>query len=102
MLPWLHVYFQSHRDNPAALAFWMANSSEILHFFKQDHDIHPFSQDAQEMLAESVQMAFHHLNRCLQYDLQRTLPAFLDDGDDDDSSGRCFCLGQYQTSETLL
>lgn len=65
----------------------MANSSEILHFFKQDHDIHPFSQDAQEMLAESVQTAFHHLNRCLQYDLQRTLPAFLDDSDDDDMNG---------------
>ncbi|XP_056016214.1 afadin-like isoform X4 [Ostrea edulis] len=83
-----HQAIHSHRDNPAALAFWMANSSEILHFFKQDHDIHPFSQDAQEMLAESVQMAFHHLNRCLQYDLQRTLPAFLDDGDDDDSSDK--------------
>lgn len=79
-----HQAIHSHRDNPAALAFWMANSSEILHFFKQDHDIHPFSQDAQEMLAESVQTAFHHLNRCLQYDLQRTLPAFLDDSDDDD------------------
>lgn len=71
----------------------MANSSEILHFFKQDHDIHPFSQDAQEMLAESVQTAFHHLNRCLQYDLQRTLPAFLDDSDDDDMNGLWFSLG---------
>ncbi|XP_053396807.1 afadin-like isoform X3 [Mercenaria mercenaria] len=74
---------QDNRDNPATLAFWMANASEILHFFKQDHDIHLFSQDSQEMLAEAVQMAFHHLVRCLQYDLQRTLPAFLDENDDD-------------------
>lgn len=74
-------YLQTSRDNPAALAFWMANASEILHFYKQDHDVHPFSQDAQEMLAESVQMAFHHLVRCLQYDLQRTMPAFLDEND---------------------
>ncbi|XP_062598026.1 afadin-like isoform X2 [Saccostrea cucullata] len=83
-----HQAIHSNRDNPAALAFWMANSSEILHFFKQDHDIHPFSQDAQEMLAESVQMAFHHLVRCLQYDLQRTLPAFLDDGDEEDPNDK--------------
>ncbi|XP_062618363.1 afadin-like, partial [Saccostrea cucullata] len=83
-----HQAIHSNQDNIAALAFWMANSSEILHFFKQDHDIHPFSQDAQEMLAESVQMAFHHLVRCLQYDLQRTLPAFLDDGDEDDPNDK--------------
>ncbi|XP_069142447.1 uncharacterized protein [Argopecten irradians] len=77
---------QSNCDNPATLAFWMANASEVLHFFKQDHDIHPFSMDAQETLAESVQMAFHHLVRCLQYDLQRTMPAFLDESEaaDDD------------------
>ncbi|KAL4233546.1 Mllt4p [Mactra antiquata] len=74
---------QDNRDNPATLAFWMANASEILHFFKCDNDIHPFSQESQEMLAEAVQMAFHHLVRCLQYDLQRTLPAFLDENDDD-------------------
>ncbi|KAJ8314800.1 hypothetical protein KUTeg_006950 [Tegillarca granosa] len=81
-----HQAIQTSRDNPAALAFWMANASEILHFYKQDHDIHPFSQDAQEMLAESVQMAFHHLVRCLQYDLQRTMPAFLDENDNVEDS----------------
>ncbi|KAK3576959.1 hypothetical protein CHS0354_005964 [Potamilus streckersoni] len=79
---------QDNRDNPASLAFWMANASEILHFLKQDHDIHPFSQESQEILAEGVQMAFHHLVRCLQYDLQRTMPAFLDESDsvDEDES----------------
>ncbi|KAK3098166.1 hypothetical protein FSP39_016827 [Pinctada imbricata] len=75
------------RDNPAALAFWMANSSEILHFYKQDNDVQPFSQDAQEILAESVQLSFQHLVKCLQYDLQRTMPAFLEDHDDEDMNG---------------
>ena len=65
----------------------MANASEILHFFKQDRDLHVFSADSQEMLAEAVQMAFHHLVRCLQYDLQKTLPAFLDENDDSDEMG---------------
>ena len=85
----MHIFvLQANRDNPAALALWMANSSEILHFFKQDHDIFPFSQDAQEMLAESVQLAFQHLVKCLQYDLQRTMPAFLDDNDDEEMNGK--------------
>ncbi|KAH3729846.1 hypothetical protein DPMN_055824 [Dreissena polymorpha] len=79
----IHQAIQDNRDNPAALAFWMANASEVLHFFKQDRDIHPFSMDSQEMLAEAVQMAFHHLVVCLEYDLQRTLSAFLDENDDD-------------------
>ena len=70
----------------------MANASEILHFFKMDRDIHLFSQDSQEMLAEAVQIAFHHLVRCLQYDLQRTLPAFLDDSEDIDEMGIEHCL----------
>ncbi|WAR06935.1 AFAD-like protein, partial [Mya arenaria] len=83
----VHQAIQDNRDNPASLAFWMANASEVLHFFKQDRDVHPFSQDSQEMLAEAVQMAFHHLVRCLQYDLQRTLPAFLDENDDDGEIG---------------
>ena len=68
----------------------MANASEILHFFKMDRDIHLFAQDSQEMLAEAVQMAFHHLVRCLQYDLQRTLPAFLDENEDFDEMGMVY------------
>ncbi|XP_052088291.1 afadin-like isoform X6 [Mytilus californianus] len=85
----VHQAVQNNRDNPVALALWMANASEILNFFKQDHDIHPFSLEAQEILAESVQLAFHHLVNCLQYDLQRTMTAFLDENDaaDDDEVG---------------
>ncbi|XP_071137644.1 afadin-like isoform X5 [Mytilus edulis] len=85
----VHQAVQNNRDNPVALALWMANASEILNFFKQDHDIHPFSLEAQEILAESVQLAFHHLVNCLQYDLQRTMTAFLDENDaaDDDEMG---------------
>jgi len=86
------ILLQDNRDNPATLAFWMANASEILHFFKQDRDVHPFSQDSQEMLAEAVQMAFHHLVHCLQYDLQRTLYAFIDENDDDDEIGTVLCI----------
>ncbi|XP_076444393.1 uncharacterized protein LOC143282632 [Babylonia areolata] len=72
---------QEHHNDPTALAFWMANSSEVLHFFKQDVDVQPYAADSQELLAEAVQMAFHHLVRCLQGDLQRVMPAYLDPSD---------------------
>lgn len=68
----------------------MANASELLHFCKQDQDVHPFTADAQEVLAEDVQLAFHHLVRCLQEDLERTMPVFLDESseaDEDDRGG---------------
>lgn len=67
----------------------MANTSETYNFIKQDQDTRLFSRDAQEVMAESVQMAFHHLVGCLQYDLQQTMPAFIDvdDSVDDDDFG---------------
>ena len=48
---------------------------------KQDRDLQTWSSVAQEMLAEAVQTAFHHLVRCSQGDLQRVMPAFLDPSD---------------------
>ncbi|XP_064629486.1 afadin-like isoform X2 [Lineus longissimus] len=74
---------QEEHDNANALAFWMANTSELLHFFKQDRNIGPYSIDAQDILAEAVQVAFRELVLCLQNDLRQTMPAFLDDGDED-------------------
>ncbi|KAH9504709.1 hypothetical protein Btru_062619, partial [Bulinus truncatus] len=95
---------QEHRNDPSALAFWMANSSEILHMFKQDRDIHSLSFVAQEMLAEAVQTAFHHLVSCLQGDLQRVMPAFLDpsdSGDGDDEMGHRYNMGRPMLADVL-
>lgn len=80
---------EDSREDPAALAFLMANTSETYNFIKQDQDTRLFSREAQEVMAESVQMAFHHLVGCLQYDLQQTMPAFIDDDDsvEDDDFG---------------
>ncbi|XP_052826944.1 afadin [Octopus bimaculoides] len=83
---------QTIRDknkDPASLAFWMANASEILNFLKQDQDVRLFSREAQDILAQSVQIAFHHLVQCLHFDLSHTMPAFINDDDsveDDDFS----------------
>ncbi|KAI8120693.1 Afadin [Lucilia cuprina] len=52
---------QEQYADPRILAFWMANSSEFLHFLKSDRHISAFSVQAQEVLAESVQTAFRNL-----------------------------------------
>uniref|UniRef100_A0A8D3DQD0 Afadin n=1 Tax=Scophthalmus maximus TaxID=52904 RepID=A0A8D3DQD0_SCOMX len=62
-----------------ALAFWMANASELLNFVKQDRDLSRVTLDAQDILAHLVQMAFKYLVHCLQADLNNYMPAFLDD-----------------------
>jgi len=46
--------------DPASLAFWMANSAELLHFLKCDRHISAFSLDAQDILADTVQAAFRY------------------------------------------
>jgi len=68
----------------ARLAFWMANSSELLHFLKSDRHITSFSLQAQDILAECVHTAFKHLVVCLQSDLRQALPQMLSPQEQED------------------
>ncbi|XP_055728753.1 afadin-like isoform X12 [Salvelinus fontinalis] len=70
---------QKQKNIAGALAFWMANASELLNFIKQDKDLSRITLDAQDVLAHLVQMAFKYLVQCLQSDLSNYMPAFLDD-----------------------
>ncbi|XP_047497776.1 afadin-like [Penaeus chinensis] len=72
----------SRHGDPTSLAFWMANASELLHFLKQDRHICGYSLDAQDILAEAVQVAFRSLVDCMQAELSTSLPMFLEDRDD--------------------
>lgn len=49
---------QKQKNIAGALAFWMANASELLNFIKQDRDLSRITLDAQDILAHLVQMAF--------------------------------------------
>ncbi|XP_042638192.1 afadin [Orycteropus afer afer] len=51
---------QKQKNIAGALAFWMANASELLNFVKQDRDLSRITLDAQDVLAHLVQMAFNH------------------------------------------
>ncbi|XP_051954302.1 afadin-like isoform X6 [Xyrauchen texanus] len=73
---------QKQKNIAGALAFWMANASELLNFIKQDKDLSRITLDAQDVLAHLVQMAFKYLVHCLQLDLNNYMPAFLEDPDE--------------------
>jgi afadin len=74
---------QDNADNAGGLSFWMANASELLNFFKVDQDISQFSQDARDVLAESVQESFSRLVSCLQEELRNVMPGMLNAARDD-------------------
>uniref|UniRef100_A0A665V5Q5 Afadin, adherens junction formation factor a n=1 Tax=Echeneis naucrates TaxID=173247 RepID=A0A665V5Q5_ECHNA len=75
----IQVSTTKQKNIAGALAFWMANASELLNFIKQDRDLSRITLDAQDILAHLVQMAFKYLVHCLQADLNNYMPAFLDD-----------------------
>lgn len=66
------------------LAFWMANSSEFLHFLKQDVELCSMTEESQKVLAHTTQLAFRSLVQCIKAELQSCLPAFLDPSKESD------------------
>ncbi|KAG8013148.1 Afadin [Nibea albiflora] len=62
-----------------ALAFWMANSSELLNFLKHDRDLGSLTGQSQLDLSHLVHKAYSCLLQCLQNELRKHLPTFLID-----------------------
>ncbi|XP_064191687.1 afadin-like isoform X3 [Anguilla rostrata] len=85
MVRMMEGVIQKQKNMAGALAFWMANASELLNFIKQDRDLSRITLDAQDVLAHLVQVAFKYLVYCLQADLGNHMPAFLEDPDEHDS-----------------
>ncbi|KAL1455497.1 hypothetical protein WDU94_009587 [Cyamophila willieti] len=57
----LHVIcftFQDRYCDVQSLALWLANASELLNFLKSDRHICAFSLEAQDSLADTVQITF--------------------------------------------
>ncbi|KAK6105381.1 Ras association (RalGDS/AF-6) domain family protein [Brugia pahangi] len=72
------------RRSQESLGFWLANSSELLNFFKQDIDLAILSRGMpQQILAGCVEKTFEMLGTVLKSSLDSTLnsirDAFLDD-----------------------
>nr|XP_020478520.1 afadin-like [Monopterus albus] len=70
---------QRQQTMAGALSFWMANSAELLNFFKHDKDLSPLTQQSQLDLSHLVHKSYSHLLQCLQNELLKHLPKFLTD-----------------------
>ncbi|XP_072222021.1 afadin [Leuresthes tenuis] len=70
---------QRQRTIAGALAFWMANSSELLNFLKHDKDLSLLTLQSQQDLSHQVHKAYSLLLQCLQNELRKHLPTFLID-----------------------
>ncbi|XP_067947814.1 afadin-like isoform X2 [Watersipora subatra] len=90
-----------YRSSPQELAFWMANMSELLHFFKMDKELQKHTQPAQDVLADTVQDAFKDLVYIMQGDLYQSMPAFLSDNDNSDAERLLAEQGKPSIGEVL-
>ncbi|XP_057667342.1 afadin isoform X4 [Diorhabda carinulata] len=64
---------QDRSTESTSQAFWLANASELLHFLKSDRHVSAFSLQAQDTLADAVQLAFKNLVACLTDELNSAL-----------------------------
>uniref|UniRef100_A0A0M3HPD6 Afadin n=1 Tax=Ascaris lumbricoides TaxID=6252 RepID=A0A0M3HPD6_ASCLU len=68
-------------------AFWMANSSEMLNFLKQDVDLQTITEGSpQQLLVECVESSFNLLSRSFKDDLLRSIGSLIDCRLDDNSA----------------
>ncbi|XP_063220039.1 afadin isoform X2 [Bacillus rossius redtenbacheri] len=78
----IHGVIQAKYSDAKFLAFWMANSSELLHFLKSDRHISAFSLETQDILSDCVQIAFRNLVSSLQGEVVSVMPSFMSEEDD--------------------
>ena len=75
-------------NNASLLAYWMANSSELMNFVRQDTEISSRAIEAQKSFAKCVQLAFRNLVNFMTRELDQLMNAFLADTDDDLPNGQ--------------
>jgi len=81
MVNYIREAVDTNHSDKQILPFWLANSSELLYFLKQDIHLSQVSYDAQELLADCVQITFKYLVNLMQQQLDYVLIAFFDPSD---------------------
>lgn len=83
-----------HLKDPDYLTFWLANSSDLSHFYKQDKHLSHFTIDAQAILYDSIRTSFRYLLSCRQRELDSVLNDFFSDQDDQEMLTNFVISGQ--------
>ncbi|CAF3795794.1 unnamed protein product [Rotaria magnacalcarata] len=78
----INTKIEECHEHGGYLAYWIANTSELLYFIKQDRDISKISHDIQDRLAECVQRLFRYLTHLVQNELDKYLISFTNPQDD--------------------
>ena len=81
MVNYIREAIDTNHLDKHVLPYWLANSSELLYFLKQDAHLSQISYDAQELLADCVQIAFKYMVNIMQQMLDFVLVAFFDPSD---------------------
>ncbi|KPM10158.1 Afadin-like protein [Sarcoptes scabiei] len=76
---------ENHKNKPS-LAFWLANSSEILYFLKNDRHLSAFTFESQDILGDAVRLAFDYLVICQQNELEESMLNFAKEMNDQTSN----------------
>ncbi|CAG9858483.1 unnamed protein product [Phyllotreta striolata] len=79
----IRLTVQDRSTESTSEAFWLANASELLHFLKSDRHVSAFSLQAQDTLADAVQLAFKNLVACLTDELNAALAYLMSVTGDD-------------------
>ncbi|CAF1249551.1 unnamed protein product [Adineta steineri] len=69
------------QEHAGYLAYWLANTSEILYFLKHDRDLSKMSTHIQTHLTSYIQRLLHYLIDILQNELDKCLTGFLNPHD---------------------
>ena len=88
---------QESRNIAGALAFWLANTSELLTFLKRDPQLVPFTADFEGSLTSIVHTAYKNFTQCMLKELSLFLPAFHDDSGEADSEEGYISGGEAAT-----
>lgn len=88
-----HLYFKEihfkqsvsfcRSTESSSQSFWLANASEILHFLKSDRHVSAFSLQAQDTLADAVQLSFKNLVACVTDELNSAMNYLMSPTGDD-------------------
>jgi afadin len=69
------------QDHVGYLSYWLANTSELVHFLKQDRDLSKISSDIQFRLIQHIHQSFSYLINLLQNELDKHLIVFINPRD---------------------
>jgi afadin len=66
-----------------SLAFWLANSSELLHFLRRDYQLYMFAHEFENSLTVIVHMAYKHFSEYMTREIGMHLMSFFNETSSD-------------------